>query len=78
MNGSDPDFAWHPNVLVNEDRLCHVVRTPTRTARTTEIRRIAGIARETRTVFRDLDCDDCFHNYLQVLEEHDTSGEYEE
>ena len=20
---NDPDFAWHPSILVNEDRICH-------------------------------------------------------
>jgi hypothetical protein len=25
MNNGDPDFARHPSVLVNEDRLCHQV-----------------------------------------------------
>jgi hypothetical protein len=25
----DPDFAWHSSVLVNEDRLCHVVKSAT-------------------------------------------------
>jgi hypothetical protein len=24
---SDPDFAWHSSVLVNQDRICHVVTT---------------------------------------------------
>ena len=24
----EPDFAWNPNILVNEDRLCHKVDTP--------------------------------------------------
>jgi hypothetical protein len=26
---ADPDFAWHSSVLVNEDRLCHVVKSAT-------------------------------------------------
>ena len=26
---TDPDFAWNPSVLVNDDRICHVVNTPT-------------------------------------------------
>lgn len=33
MNSGDPDFAWHPSVLVNEDRLCHQVVTATTKAR---------------------------------------------
>ena len=37
----DSDFAWHPSVSVNEDRLCHVVRTATTFARRTEINSLA-------------------------------------
>ena len=32
-----PDFVWHPDVLVNPDRLCHVVKTGS----TNEIQRIS-------------------------------------
>ncbi|VDI45637.1 Hypothetical predicted protein [Mytilus galloprovincialis] len=32
-----PNFAWHPSVLVSEDRLCYVVNTPTVKARNNEI-----------------------------------------
>jgi hypothetical protein len=39
-NISPPDFAWHSSVLVNEDRLCHKVNTPTVLARTQEINRL--------------------------------------
>ena len=24
---SDPEFAWHPNLILNEDRICHVPNT---------------------------------------------------
>jgi hypothetical protein len=27
--GEDPDFSWHPSILINEDRLCHKPNTPT-------------------------------------------------
>jgi hypothetical protein len=36
-----PDFAWHSSVLVNEDRLCHVVKSATVEARTKEMERIS-------------------------------------
>ena len=50
----DPDFAWHPSVLVNEDRLCHVVRTPTALARKKEIDRISKLASSTKTHYQNL------------------------
>ena len=52
--GKDPDFAWHPSVLVNEDRICHVVRTPTTFARTTEMKRLSKLAAETKSNFQYL------------------------
>ena len=50
----NPDFAWHPSVLVNEDRLCHVVRTATSFARRKEINRLANMANATKTAFQGL------------------------
>ncbi|KAH3791552.1 hypothetical protein DPMN_145040 [Dreissena polymorpha] len=38
----EPDFAFHSSVLLNQDRLCHVVHTNRVKARTTEIGRIAN------------------------------------
>lgn len=32
-DNSYPDFAWHPYILINEDRVCHKVNTPTTVAR---------------------------------------------
>lgn len=53
-NNTDPDFAWHPSFLVNEDRICHCVNTPTTTARNREILRIESIAKETASTFQHL------------------------
>jgi hypothetical protein len=53
-DGEDPDFAWHPSVLVNEDRLCHVVNTPTTKARSKEITRIANLAEQTKVRFHGI------------------------
>ena len=37
---SELDFAWHPSILVNQDRLCHTaVDTPFARARRYEIKR---------------------------------------
>ena len=42
-----PDFARHPSILVNTDRLCHNVDTPTTRARQAEILRIKTLSNET-------------------------------
>ena len=41
--GQYPDFAWHPDVLVNEDRLCHRADTPTTKARHQELQESLSI-----------------------------------
>jgi hypothetical protein len=41
MNNGDPDFAWHPSVLVNEDKLCHQVMTATTKA--TSVKEFIGL-----------------------------------
>ena len=64
---SDPDFAWNPHILVNEDRLCHVVRTPTTTARSIEIERIKKLTRDTRLKFHHLSDEDIFQQHLSHL-----------
>ena len=51
---SDPDFAWHPNICMNEDRICHIVRTPTTTARSIEIERITRMCEMTKAKNKDL------------------------
>lgn len=50
----DPDFAWHESVIINEDRLCHVVNTPTTRARIKEIDRIKSSNEKTRKQFSAL------------------------
>ena len=46
-----PDFAWHPDILLNPDRLCHVVRTPTTLARCHEVNRFAQLAEGIKKLF---------------------------
>ena len=53
-NGEHPDFAWHPDILINEDRICHVVKTPTTIARSKEIDRITIMAQKTTTTYKHL------------------------
>ena len=45
---TDPDFAFHPNLILNEDRIRHVVDTPTTRARYSEINRLLILAEETK------------------------------
>ena len=58
------DFVWHPAVLVNLDRLCHVVRKPTTTARCNEIQKIAQIAELTKASYSHLRTDNAFRNIV--------------
>ncbi|WAQ97057.1 hypothetical protein MAR_029747, partial [Mya arenaria] len=44
-----PDFAWHPSILINDDRICFKVNTKTIQAGTKEIQRLKKIADITRT-----------------------------
>ena len=53
-NGGDLDLAFHPSVFVNEDRLCHVVDTPTTKARRIENVRIRAMAQDTRQKYASL------------------------
>ena len=43
--GSDPDFAFHEDVLLNDDRL-KLVNTPTTQARQTEMQRLRLLANQ--------------------------------
>ncbi len=52
-----PDFAFHPDVLINEDRLCHIAETRTTKARALEIERIKIIADMTAEYYHHLDKD---------------------
>ena len=62
-----PDFAWHPEVLINEDRICHKVNTPTTKARTCEIDRIRKIASKTTERFSYLNKDSYFKSIILKL-----------
>lgn len=53
-NGEDPDFAWNPHVLVNEDTLCQVVNTANMARRSSEIDRIRRISDKTESAFSHL------------------------
>jgi hypothetical protein len=64
---TDPDFAWHPHVLVNEDRLCHVVKTPLTAARTLETKRIETMSLKTKQQFHYHSTDDVFNHLLFLL-----------
>ncbi|KAK3104656.1 hypothetical protein FSP39_007268 [Pinctada imbricata] len=54
VEGTFPDFAWHPSILVNQDRLCHVVKTKTTEDRCKEISRIQAICTKTEQTFQFL------------------------
>jgi hypothetical protein len=61
---TDPDFAWHPNILVNEDRLCHAVNTSTTHARAAEIQRIVALSSQTKETFKHLANYQLLHEFL--------------
>lgn len=46
-----PDFAWHPSVFINHDRLGHVVKTKTTDSCTREILRLQNLANKTKEEF---------------------------
>ena len=54
---SGPDFAWHPSLLINEARICHVVNTPTTKDRGAEVKRIADLDTSTRQKYASLSSD---------------------
>lgn len=64
-DNSDPDFAWHPSILINEDRVCHKVSTPTTLAREQEIRRIENIAKQTTKAYENLNDDPVLNTLSQ-------------
>ena len=49
-----PDFAWNPHVLVNEDRLCHRVDTPTTRELNQELARLEFLSERQRQCSRCL------------------------
>jgi hypothetical protein len=60
----DPDFAWHSSVLVNEDRLCHVVKSATVEARTKEMERISSLCVQTKNQFSSLEFDTSLATFI--------------
>ena len=66
--GQYPDFAWHPDVLVNEDRLCHRADTPTTKAGHQELSRISLLSDKTKEVFKMFNSDDVFDMTLATLQ----------
>ena len=71
-----PDFAFHPDILVNADGLCYVVNTSTTKARKVEINRIQRLAENTKHKLQHLHHPDAFgdivtklHNYIRIHEE---------
>ena len=65
----DPEFAFHQSVLLNEDRICHKVKTKTTRARDNEINRINTLAVKTREEYSHLDTAVAFNNLLDMLDE---------
>ncbi|XP_033726129.1 uncharacterized protein LOC117315835 [Pecten maximus] len=63
----DPDFAWHPSVLVNQDRFCHVVNTPTTQARDKEIKRIETLSLKTKENYANIKYDEIFQGFISNI-----------
>ena len=64
---SGPDFAWHPSLLINEDRICHVVNTPTTKARGAEVKRIADLDTSTRQKYASLSSDKELQQFIDNI-----------
>lgn len=69
QTSEDPDFAWHPSVLVNEDRLCHsfIKETPTVKAREQEVRIIELMEKITQQEFHNLFDEKLFKSILASI-----------
>lgn len=68
-NSQDPDFAWGPNVLLNEDRLTHKVNTPLTRARADEVKRITNMSQNTAELFSHLSTKEAFTSVLHSINE---------
>ena len=66
--GRDPDFAWHPSVLVNEDRLCHKPNNSTMKARSNEVARLQSMSLATTLENRNLENDERLYNFLHNIQ----------
>ena len=60
----DPDFAWHPSVLVNEDRLCFKPNNATIKARANEVIRLESLSLATMSQHKNLEYDETLHNFI--------------
>ena len=70
---TDPDFAWHPSVMINEDRLCQAISTPTVRERSREIARIDKMSKSTKTSNKHLFTDSDLHDFLSQIWQKDIS-----
>ena len=64
---TDPDFAFHKDVILNEDRLMHVVNTPTTRARYSEINRLLHLADTTKKDHKYSHTEETFQGLLQSI-----------
>ena len=62
---TDPDFAWHPDILVNEDRLCFVVNTQSMKLRNNEMKRIANLTQQTKIEYDTLSSEKAMTNIIE-------------
>ena len=60
-----PDFAWNPNVLVNDDHLCLRVDNATTRGRSNELKRIKSCALKTEERYKHLHNEVFFMDVLQ-------------
>ena len=62
-----PDFAWNPKILINQDRVCHRVDTPTTRARAKEMIKINKLAENTKQQYETLCHSDAFDKIMRRL-----------
>ena len=70
-----PDFAWNSNVLINEDRVCHRVDTPTTRARAKEMSKISQLADKTKQKYNELNNQESFEKLMTQLMNHNSVEE---
>ena len=63
------DFAINPHILVNEEKLCHRVSTPTTKGRKAEIERLTNLTSTTMENHAQLNMDEAFQMLIQILEQ---------
>ena len=67
----DSDFAWHPSIQENEDRICHKVCTATTEARSVEIERLFHMSEQTVKLFTHLKHDHMISCFItRILNDH--------